>query len=146
MGYVVYVHSDARMPVNKTYAYYATGIFADVKGKNLLHTKVVKMEHQSNNLYTRAIQCYANALEMLYQHQQEFLDDGVTNALLVLNSKVICKWIKDKPPVKHQEIFDRIHQLYGFGGSKEIRLTVGLASGTVKNKMYEFCAKRYITK
>lgn len=146
MGYLVYVHTNARKKENKNYAYYATVMYADAMGKQIVASEVQKLGNQSDNVHLRAIQCYVNALELIYKNQTKLLEDGVTDVALVLTGETIKKWLKGGAPKQYRKILDDIHTRYNINGSRGIILGVGLASTEVKNKVYMYCDERYVNK
>lgn len=146
MGNTVYVHANMRKPEGKSYAYYATLMYGDVRGRTLLHSNICKLDNQSENTHHRALQCYVNALDLVYNHQSELIENGVTNVLLVLSEKTLGQWLKDVPPIKYRSTINRINKMYAFGGIREIKLDVGLASDEIKNRAYHFCSKEYLSR
>lgn len=143
---LVYVHAGARKPEGENFAYYATAIFDDERGRNCACSVIEKLP-ASHNAHFRAIQCYANALDLIHKKQSGLIDNGIKQVLIVIADASLKKWIKtNKIPSNYKEAFEKLHTLYGFGGAREIKINVGLANNTVKNQIYKYCTEEYLGK
>ena len=143
-GYVAYVHFDSRREDGTNKVYYAAVIFADPQGKDIVRAEIKKYTEGAENSYLRGLQSYVNALDLIYKAQGDLISEGVTNVLLVFEGSTLLKWLRGRVPMKYKAVLDDIHSLYGYGGPKEIRLTVGVGGKKLKSKVYQYCNERYL--
>lgn len=146
MGYIVYVHTDSRVPVGEDTVYYSTVLVANSKGSDVVRYDTYKDILKSDNVYLRAIQSYKNALDFVYKNQGELIKNGVSDVIIVLDNATVRKWIEVGAPIKYRDELNRIHNIYGFGGSKGINITVGLGGKKLKNIASKYTYEKYVRK
>lgn len=144
MGYVAYAHFDSRYEDSEPAVYYASVIFADIQGRDIVAAEIKRRTEATDSVYLRGLQSYADTLDLIYKTQSQLIADGVTNILLVFEGTTLRKWLKGEVPLKYKNALSDINMLYGFGGTKEIRLDVGIAGKNIKSRVRKYCNANYL--
>jgi len=142
---VVYCHFSFRRPKDKPYGIFATAIYADEEGKQLLAERTVALSLWQDHQHITAIQAYSNALESIWHWQAKMQKYNVTTVMLVTDNSTLAGWIlnpnKNK---KYTPWMQKAVEPYRVGGKKEIKLGVGLCEPRASEKSHKFCREDLI--
>lgn len=140
-GYTVYLHFSFRKPVGEKYALFSTACFFDRDFKKLITKNVTADElWEPESQHINSIQSYYKALEYIYQHQVDMIDNGISHVVLVTNNSSLVNWILGRGRNKfYTQYIDRICKPFRFGYPKEIALGVGLLEAVDNEKSKKYC-------
>lgn len=143
-GHTVYLHFSFRKPNGEKYALFSTACFFDKEFKKLI-TKNVTADvlWQPESQHINSIQSYYKALEYIYKHQVEMLNNNISHVVLVTNNSSLVNWILGRGRNKYyNQYIDKICKPFRFGAPKEIVLGVGLMEAVESEKSKKYCLEK----
>lgn len=140
-GYTVYLHFSFRKPSGENYGLFSTACFFDKEFTKLI-TKSVTADvlWEPDSQHINSIQSYYKALEYIYKHQVEMMNNNISHVVLVTNNSSLVNWIMGRGRNKYYiQYVDKICKPFRFGAPKEIALGVGLMEAVENEKSKKYC-------
>lgn len=124
---------------------FAVAFYLDQEGKELLWKKVVKKPLWENHQFVTAVQSYENALSVIHECQNAFINYSYTHIYLVTDNSTLAGWILDPRKNKqHSKDVERAICMYRQNGPKPLALSIGLADTRDYEKSYKFCKEEFV--
>ena len=145
MGKSVYVHFSFRRPKNASYGIFAVAIYGDEEGRMFVGSVTRAYRLWQNQQYVCAIQSYEHALYTIWEQQGAMLKSGIDDCILVSDNSTLVQWIAnpDKRP-DYAFWMRKAVRDYQIGGSKELRVNVGLHAVVKYEKSHKFCREELV--
>ena len=142
---VVYCHFSFRRPKGKPYGIFASAIYSDEEGKQIIAERTLALALWKDHQHVTAIQAYSNALESVWHWQAKLKKYNVGTVMLVTDNSILAGWIIN--PNKNRQYTAWMKQAvtpYRVGAKKEITLGVGLCDPRDSEKSHKFCREDLI--
>lgn len=148
MGKIAYIHFMSKVPRNaETKAVSAVVVCADYEGYKVITKRVRTGENETNNPKWTNLIALKETFAFIYDMQASMLKSGVTKVYLVTDSTIMYSFLTKRPTNSFvRRYINSLYQLYGFGGSKELRIGVGVAKLCSRNSARSRCDSSLIEK